>query len=433
MADVILVLGMHRSGTSAVAGTLTKLGASAPKNLMPADRYNTRGHFKSTKLADFHDELLTSAGSTWTDWRAFNSSWPSSPLAAPFKQRAHELYESEFDGSPFSVMKDPRICRFAPFWLDVLREGRHAVRIVMPVRSPLDVASSLKRRDGLPLTKGLLLWLRYCLDAEVSTRGEARSILLWHEFLSDWRQACNKIAADTGLSWPRLSDRSAHEIDAFLSREMVHHETDHPSLLAHPDAHVWAVRTYEALIELSRNPMSNSALATLDQIRGHLDDASEIFGRLLINSEIQLETLQAHAHALNNEQDVLRARQSEIAAERDAARADLSARAAEFERMLDEGRAEKAGLSDALAALRVEHDTLAGERARQEAEFDARQSEIAAERDAARADLSARAAEFERMLDEARAEKAGLSEALAALRVEHNTLAGERAAARGRV
>ncbi len=215
MADVVVVLGMHRSGTSAVAGALSKLGASTPKNLMPADAYNTRGHFESISLADFHDELLASAGSTWTDWRALNPGWPTSPAAAPFKQRAYELYEFEFDGSPFPVLKDPRICRFAPFWLDVLREKQHTARIVMPIRSPLDVASSLKRRDGLPLTKGLLLWLRHCLDAEASTRQEARSIVLWHEFISDWRQVCNKIATETGLSWPRLSDRSAHEIDRF--------------------------------------------------------------------------------------------------------------------------------------------------------------------------------------------------------------------------
>ena len=63
MRDALLVLGMHRGGTSAVAGALTKLGGKAPNTLMPADAFNTRGYFKCVTLYHFHDELLASAGS----------------------------------------------------------------------------------------------------------------------------------------------------------------------------------------------------------------------------------------------------------------------------------------------------------------------------------------------------------------------------------
>ena len=167
MADVIVVLGMHRSGTSGVAGTLTKLGASLPKNLLPANDFNERG-------------------------------------PGAFKKRAYELYQSEFNGSPFPVVKDPRICRFAPFWLDLLKGHQHIPRVVMPIRSPLDVAYSLKKRDGFPLTKGFQLWLR------ASTRQEARSIVLWHDFSVDWRGICAKIARayKTGLEhvWTTQQD-----------------------------------------------------------------------------------------------------------------------------------------------------------------------------------------------------------------------------------
>ena len=249
-----------------MAGALTKLGGSEPKSFMRSDEFNEKGYFESVALMKFHDELLASAGSTWDDWCLFNPGWLASPAAPAFKQRAYELYQSEFDDSTLPVLKDPRISRFARFWLDVLKEKQHIAHIVIPIRSPLDVGLSLKRRNGFPLTKGLLLWLRHCLDAEASTRQEARSIVLWHEFAANWRLACDKIALDTRLSWPRLSDRSAHEIDRFVSRELVHHETNHEALLAHPDAHAWAVRSYEALMELSRNPFSNSALVTLDQI-----------------------------------------------------------------------------------------------------------------------------------------------------------------------
>ena len=62
MRNVILVLGMHRSGTSAAAGILVKLGGAQPKTLMPAEGGNERGYFESQALMTFHDELLAHPG-----------------------------------------------------------------------------------------------------------------------------------------------------------------------------------------------------------------------------------------------------------------------------------------------------------------------------------------------------------------------------------
>ena len=289
LTDVVLVLGMHRSGTSAISGALAKLGCRSPKSLMPPHSDNPKGFFESVAIAKFHDELLQSAGSNWRDWRLFNPSWRQSAIAADFRQRAKRLFAEEFGGFPAPILKDPRICRFVPFWLDVLREMHTTPRVVMPIRSPLDVARSLNRRDGISLARGLALWLRHVLDAEANTRAEARSILAWKSFLSDWRRACDKIAADTHLSWPHLSDRASQDIDCFLSEELVHHDTD-PSMLAkHADVHEWTLQTYDALLELVRNPQSNSAMATLDDVRALFDQSCEMFGRLLIDCEVELE------------------------------------------------------------------------------------------------------------------------------------------------
>src|SRR5262245_41553393 len=121
---------MHRSGTSAVSGTLTKLGCSSPKHLMPANINNPRGYFESVAFMQLHDELLESAGSNWQDWRSFNSDWHRSFAAAGFRRRAKDLFAEEFGDSPLPLLKDPRVCRFTPFWLDVLREMAATPRIV---------------------------------------------------------------------------------------------------------------------------------------------------------------------------------------------------------------------------------------------------------------------------------------------------------------
>ncbi|HWG05266.1 MAG TPA: hypothetical protein VG271_09670, partial [Beijerinckiaceae bacterium] len=360
------MLGMHRSGTSAVAGTLMKLGGAAPEHLMRGDEDNTRGYFESGVITAFHEELLASAGSEWRDWRPFNPGWYKSPVAGQFKQRAKGLLETEFDAL-LPVLKDPRACRFVPFWLDVLREMRRIPRIVMPVRSPLDVARSLSLRPRFKVsfTAGLLLWLRHVLDAEAHSRTEARSIFTWSDFHANWRIVCDKIAAETGLWWPRLSDRTAYEIDHFLAQDLVHHETNRAALRSHADVHEWALDTYDALMELARSPSSAPAFAALDRIRTLLDQSSRMFGRVLIDYEVDLDEVKGQAHALAHERDGLRE-------ERVRVETDLRARQQE----LASAAAALAELEQRRAAVEMERDALYEERARFEADLQARQREL---------------------------------------------------------
>ena len=409
-SDVVIVLGMHRSGTSAVAGTLMKLGGGPPKHLMAANPGNARGFFESVAFMHFHDELLASAGSRWHDWRLFNPGWYSSPVAAEYRRRAKELFEAEFSGAALPVIKDPRICRFAPFWLGVLREMQKTPRIVIPIRSPLEVAQSLEKQQGVPLNAGLLLWLRHNLDAEVQSRAEARSIFTFDEFQSDWRGVCDKISTDTNLFWPRLSDRTSREIDNFLTKDLVHHETDRAALAAHSALHEWTLRAYDALLELARDPSSDSALDTLDEVRALLEQSSKMFGRILVDYEIALEDLRGEFHALTGERDLLRVRQGEILTESAAATAELAeeleekaAALAEFaardelaeialgeaESALEAAVRDQEALSQRLTASLAERDALSEERVSIAAQLQSRREELA-EKAAALADLEER-------------------------------------------
>ena len=64
----LLVVGMHRSGTSAVAKTINLLGAELPSHLMPAHaEFNAAGYWESQEVADLNDQILMAAGSCWDD------------------------------------------------------------------------------------------------------------------------------------------------------------------------------------------------------------------------------------------------------------------------------------------------------------------------------------------------------------------------------
>jgi hypothetical protein len=232
--DVVLVLGMHRSGTSSVAGSLVKLGARAPKTLEEANRFNPRGYWESTRLMALNDEILRSAGSAWDDWWAFNVSWYASQIAEEYERRAAAEIMNEFGSCSLAVAKDPRMCRMMPFWSKVFNATGQSMRIVIPVRSPLEVSRSLWVTDQIPVNKSLLLWLRHVLDAERVSREQPRAVIDWTAFIADWRLVIARIGEQIGISWPRLSDKAAAEIDHFLSPNLRHNISDTAELAAHP-------------------------------------------------------------------------------------------------------------------------------------------------------------------------------------------------------
>ncbi|MGH6857210.1 MAG: hypothetical protein ACRECP_06110 [Methylocella sp.] len=303
MRNVILVLGMHRSGTSAAAGLLVKLGGAQPKTPMPAAGGNERGYFESQALMTFHDELLASAGSSWTDWRQFNPAWYQSPAFAAFQKRAKQLFKDEYEGEPLAVFKDPRVCRFAPFWLEVLAGIKAPARVVIPVRAPLEVAFSMRKRDGFPLATGAVLWLRHILDAEIASRGLPRFIFTWDQLLRDWRSVAERASTELDLHWPRLSDATAHEIENFIGYDMVHHRVSAKELAAHPDIHEWTMSAYRAMLKLAREPRSGSALKTLDKTREAFNRASRMFGRMVLEEEIRSQALRCETAKLADERD----------------------------------------------------------------------------------------------------------------------------------
>ena len=70
---LIVVLGMHRSGTSSAAGAFVGLGAAAPQHLIAPNADNERGFWESPVIVDLNNAILAAGGSDWKDWRKFNS------------------------------------------------------------------------------------------------------------------------------------------------------------------------------------------------------------------------------------------------------------------------------------------------------------------------------------------------------------------------
>ena len=305
--SAILVLGMHRSGTSAVTRVINLLGATLPKHLMPAaTQNNPTGFWESANLQRFHDDLLASAGSAWDDWRPFNEQWYSSGVADQFSSDAHALLKSEFGRAPLLVLKDPRVCRFAPFWFRLLTAQRIRTCCVLPIRNPLEVAESLSRRDGLDPSISHLIWLRHVLDAELASREKPRAIVSYEHFLDDWREIMRRAGCELGVAWPKSWASAECDIDRFLERSLRHHRRSVDQVLASSAVCDWVKTAYVEVLRLETDKDCAAALHRLDVVRADFDRASAAIGsaawhaRSVVDLESELTARLAEIHQLQH-------------------------------------------------------------------------------------------------------------------------------------
>jgi glycosyltransferase involved in cell wall biosynthesis len=270
--QAILVLGMHRSGTSALGGVLCMLGAAPPKKtLMGSHPYNLKGFFEALSIASTHDEFLAAAGSCWQDWRQFDLEWARSPAAVPYTEKIKAVLIEEFGDEPLILLKDPRICRFVPYTASVLHDLNMNSVAVLQMRNPLEVARSLKRRDNIPISKSILLWLRHVFEAEYHSRGVPRCFLSYEELLGDWRRQIERISQQTGLTLPISIERAGAEVDKFLTAELYHERVTSDETEHHGEISQLADRSYLIFMEICARGENKELLCRLDAARAEFD------------------------------------------------------------------------------------------------------------------------------------------------------------------
>lgn len=277
--SAFIVLGMHRSGTSALAGMLALLGVKEPGTLMPARPENPKGYWESIQLEQFHNRLLASAGSAWDDWQQFDPGWHASSAVASFVAELGNILQKEYGDASRLLIKDPRVSRFLPFWLQACKQLMVRPRIVISYRNPMSVARSLQARDKFSIAQGLLLWLRHTLDSEYDSRGLDRCFVRYEDLMADWRVQAGRIAHQLNVEWPGMSLEVERRIDAHFSPELQHHTND--PLHGDDNLSRWVLGTSEVLDALVNDEADNSALARLDAIRDEFNRSTRLYGPVL--------------------------------------------------------------------------------------------------------------------------------------------------------
>lgn len=220
----IVVLGMHRSGTSALTRILSLRGAALPRRLMPPVEFNNEtGFWEPQEIVMVHERLLAAIGSSWDDVHSIDDEWFDSDEAKSYQNQLVTILEDDFGQAPLFLLKDPRICRLLPLWVSAFEQMGVRPLFVIIARNPFEVTRSLGARDGFSSHKALMLWLRYVLEAEKGSRGYPRTFVTFDSLLSDWRNVTDRIGNELGIQWPISTEEASEAVATFLTPRRRHH------------------------------------------------------------------------------------------------------------------------------------------------------------------------------------------------------------------
>jgi hypothetical protein len=179
----VAVLGMHRSGTSATAGLLIRLGLTGPQgaDLIPASDSNELGHWESRAVHGCNARLFRALDCGGASPPPVTLRWDGIREYNELRSAALRWFDATYVGGPVMV-KDPRLCSTLAFWREVLPAPMAAVFVL---RNPLNVARSLQARDNIPMTLALAIWDRYIRSAAVLLAGLPTLVLEYDHMMSD--------------------------------------------------------------------------------------------------------------------------------------------------------------------------------------------------------------------------------------------------------
>ncbi|MGA8327577.1 MAG: sulfotransferase [Candidatus Cybelea sp.] len=196
----IVVVGMHRSGTSAVARGLKALSVYLGRNFLDAQPENPTGYWEDKGIVELNERVLKALRLTWDGVapiarRSFGG-WRMWRL----RREARRYLRRSFIEEPLWGFKDPRTLRLLPFWLRVFHESDVNDAYVLVIRNPSSVAASLFKRQGMQLETAQRLWLVYTLPYLEELASKPMVVVDYDLLMGDPRGQLERIARKLQLT-----------------------------------------------------------------------------------------------------------------------------------------------------------------------------------------------------------------------------------------
>jgi len=271
---LVAVLGMHRSGTSAVARALNVFGVALGDRLHAAAQDNEKGFWEDIDVVRLSDRALAHLGKSWSSLTPLTDEDFAALQAAGFVDEAASLLAARLQAYPRYGFKDPRVARLGLLWRAAMaRCGVRAAAVVV-LRHPLSVARSLARRDGLSEERSLLLWLTYTLASLQHSAGLPRLVLDYDLLLA--RPAAELARVGAALGLPLQSEEVARFAGEFLDEGLRHSRFEADELARTPAALPLTADVYRALLACAEDRDTLDSAALQDGLRGWCEDLARL-------------------------------------------------------------------------------------------------------------------------------------------------------------
>ena len=178
----LIILGMHRSGTSVLARLLNMMGAYfGPEGIsMGASKENPKGFWERRDVRQLDDFVMHSVDCDWNKVASFDVNALPDAVITEFKQKASKIV-LEMDSHRPWLLKEPRLCLLFNLWKELL-EVPVCIHIY---RNPVEVANSLYTRNAIPTHTGIALWEKYNLSALEASNGLPRFVVSHNKLMKD--------------------------------------------------------------------------------------------------------------------------------------------------------------------------------------------------------------------------------------------------------
>ena len=218
--DILLICGMHRSGTSALAEACYRAGFSIADDRVADDsQVNSRGFWEDRLVVELNEQILETLGLHWSSVSPLPPDWLQRTDITRLMSAAVSHLQASYATRLPAVIKDPRLCRLLPFWLSAAEQCGWTAGCLLALRAPQAVAASLAQRDGLPESQAALLWSVYMQEAVLHSTDLPRRFVDYDAVLENGPARLLTALTELGFS----CDGQTEALSSVIDNNLRHH------------------------------------------------------------------------------------------------------------------------------------------------------------------------------------------------------------------
>jgi len=257
---IIIVLGVHRSGTSALTKGLETMGISLGNTLIAPNIFNKKGYWEDS---DFHGLNLAMLNSFDERFRRILSITEEEAMILCQKgylTRALEILDKKLAKNNLLGVKDPRFSLLLPFWKKVFEHAEADVSFLISLRNPLNVAACQEQFKNQHQEKSLWIWISYLLSCLIHSEERPRAIIDYDELLKNPMHQMQRVSMTLGLPLnPSLLTSYSYQ---FIDASLRHFYDSKKNNQKKNFAYLFATQMYETLLAVATDRLSFEGLKT---------------------------------------------------------------------------------------------------------------------------------------------------------------------------